>query len=302
MVQVPAKVLVTGATGFLGQHVVAQLQAMGQPVRALVHRRPADRLPPDIETVAGDVRDRVALERACQGVRYVVHLAAIIRERGDETYQAVNVEGTQNVLEAASAAGVAHVVHMSVIGARPDPRYGYLFSRWQAEELVRASGLPFTVLRASYLIGPSSALVERLLTFLRPPFAVVYPIAGSGRARSQPLAVDDMARCIAATVGQDRFFGQTIELGGPEVVTLEQLIDLVLELRGARRFKLRLPLALVRPGSWLLERARLPTPATTEELAMLEMDNVAEPDSVERTFGFRPKTLRETLSFLEKAD
>ena len=156
------KVLVTGASGFIGRRVVRRLLHDGHSVRALV-RDPERRamLPDTAETAQGDVLDPGSLVRACEGVDAVAHLAAVIRESGRLTFQRVNYEGTRNVLEAAEAAGVGRFVFASTIGATSDAALPYLSSRWMAEQDVARSTVESVILRFSAGFGGGRRAVER---------------------------------------------------------------------------------------------------------------------------------------------
>ncbi|MBI2936486.1 MAG: NAD(P)H-binding protein, partial [Chloroflexi bacterium] len=131
-------VLVTGATGFVGRHVVAALTQRGaEPVRCLVHRPRRGSVLQEfgVKLVQGDVRDPEAMRKAVEGVRAVVHLVATIREgRRWGTFEGVNRQGTRNLVAAAGEAEVEHFVYMSALGARENPRHRFAYSKWQAEQ------------------------------------------------------------------------------------------------------------------------------------------------------------------------
>ncbi len=139
-----------------------------------------------MELVQGDVTDPVSLREACAGTKQVVHLVAIIRERGPGTFQAVNVRGTQNVVEGAGEAGIEHFIHMSALGAAPEPRYRYTYSKWLGEEAVRQSGLPYTIFRPSVIFGEGFGFVDRLVQAVRmtPGLAPFPDTEKSGSSRS----------------------------------------------------------------------------------------------------------------------
>ena len=184
-----AVILVTGSSGLVGRAVVRQLMGQGLPVRSLVHEAPMPRLSrfpgSEPEQVVGDVRDPGSLQAACEGVETVIHLVAVLRRRRDGDYRAINVEGTRNLLAAAEAAGARRFILVSALGATPDPRYAYAHSKWQAEELVRASSLAWTIFRPSLLFGEGGGFFEKLRQSLRfsPPGLAFVPRT---QARFQP--------------------------------------------------------------------------------------------------------------------
>ena len=290
-------VLVTGGTGFIGRRVVAGLADAGLAVRALVHRNvPEGGLPDGVETVEGNVLDTESLARACDGVGAVAHLVAVVRESGDRTFHRVNVEGTRNMLEAASAAGVERFVFASTIGATSDPEIPYLHSRWAAEQDVVSSGLAHTIVRFSVGFGPGDEFFNVLAAQAK-LFPLV-PVAGSGMNGFQPIAADDAARCLVEALRRDDTVGRTIEAGGPAHYSYDELLDLIAETLGVKIVKVHVPLPLMRPAVALMEALAPRPPVTGEQLKMIAVDNVTDVDSVERNFGFAPRPLEGNLDYL----
>lgn len=293
-------VLVTGATGFVGRHVVQALLARGKDVRCLVHSPGREKAlgSSKVDVRFGSVTDPAALEAAFYDVNEVVHLVAVIRERGQVTYDKINRQGTANVAAAAAQAGVQRFVHMSAIGARNDPSFRYLYSKWQGEQAVIKGGVPYTILRASLLFGEGDQVANSLAGLVR-VFPIV-PVAGDGKAQFQPLSVEDLARCVVATVDNQALVGRMVEIGGPEQLTYDQMLDVVCLTLGVRRLKLHIPMPLMR-GIVRAMGALLPRPpATTEELKMLSVPNVAQPNAVEETFGFSPRPLGGNIGYVKR--
>jgi NADH dehydrogenase len=162
-------ILVTGGTGFVGTHLIRRLRKENIPVRAMVRDPDKALLLKDlgVELVAGDVSDRASLEKAARGVRRVVHLVGIIQEGPGVTFQGMHVDGTRNVVDASKRAGVHHFFYQSALGTRPGARSLYHQTKWLAEELVRTSGIPFTILRPSLIYGPGDQFTIRLSEMIR---------------------------------------------------------------------------------------------------------------------------------------
>src|SRR2546423_2307069 len=149
-------ILVTGATGFVGRHLVARLQARGEQVRPLVRNAATAQRAwaTNIEPAIGDVTDPTALERAMDGVDAAIHLVAIITEKGNATFERINAQGTRNVAAAARAAGVKRFLHMSANGAQDNPRYPYLQSKWRGGQAAIEGGRPPSILRPPPIFCP----------------------------------------------------------------------------------------------------------------------------------------------------
>jgi uncharacterized protein YbjT (DUF2867 family) len=291
-------ILVTGGTGFIGSRLVARLALEGKPVRVAARGVRSSALPDGVETVTADVVTGDGLEHALQGVERVAHLVAIIVERGPLTFDAVIRGGTERLVEAARAGGVRKIVYVSAIGADPDPRFPYWVAKWGAEQAVIGSGLTYTILRPSIVFGPEDDFFNRLAGLVR--WNPVVPIAGDGRARFQPIWVEDLVTCVITCLDEGAHDGQIIEVGGPEQLTYEEMVDTVRRELGVRRLKVHLPLPVVRMAARVME-ALLPRPLVTrQQLAMLAKDNAAESDGVLRGFGFAPKRLSDGLGYIRR--
>ena len=231
-----------------------------------------------------------------EGVEAVVHLVAVIRERSGATFDEVNHQGTSNVAQAAREAGAGCLVHLSAVGAVDDHRFPYLRSKWRAEREVVESGVPYTVLRASIQFGEGDEFINTLAGAVK-AFPIV-PVAGDGKALFQPIAVEEVAECIAQAVDREELRGQTIEIGGPEQLSYNQILDTIARTYRIRRLKAHLPLAVMRRMVWLMERTLPSPPATGHQLDMLAIDNIAQLDTVERTFGFTPRPLGGNIDYI----
>ena len=291
-------VLVTGATGFLGRRVVRELLERGDQVRALVHTPGKERMfsHREIEVQYGSVRDPASLSSAFYDVEAVVHLVGIIRRRRRDTFEDIHREGTANVLAAAKEAGARHFLHVSVIGSANDRTYPYLYTKWLGEQEVINSGLPYTIFRPSMLFGEGDEFLNALAGLVR-LFPLV-PVIGSGNNRMQPLAADDLARCIGTTLGREDLKGRILELGGADRLNYNELVSEVAKAMGKRRLRLHLPAwlmyAFAKVSQGFLPRA----PITTDQIKLLGVRSVAEMGEVERVFGFTPLPVEGNIDFV----
>ena len=290
-------VLVTGATGFLGRHVVPALQERHHQVRCLVHTPGRERVfpPRTVDIQYGNVLNPDALAAAFNGVDAVVHLVGTIRRRNKNTYDQVNRQGMANVVAAAKEARVKHLVFISVIGATSTRSYPYLYSKWQCEQEVAKSCLSYTIIQSSIIFGAGDEFLNTIAAMVK-AFPVL-TVAGSGRNRIQPIAVEDLARCIATAVDREELRGKTIELGGPQQLSYNEILAIVARTMGKRRLMLHLPVWLMFITIWALQVLPRP-PVTLDQLRLLPLRNVAEPHSVEDNFGFTPMTVEGNIDYV----
>jgi len=278
-------VLVTGASGFVGTYACRELARRGWQVRALARSRAKAqrRLAiAGVEIAIGDVRDRHALGEALRGVDAVVHLAAIAIERRDESYETVNRDATGTLLAAMRAEGVERLVHMSQNGASSGSPYRFLRSKGAAEDQVADSGLAWTIFRPSVIFGPEDEFVNVLARLVRLT-PLVYPLPGGGGARFQPVAVADVARAIGVALDGSDTERATYALGGPEALTLRQMVRRVLVAMRAKRLLIGVPVSLIRPLVAVAQRVLPNPPVTTSLLDLLDLDNtISGPPAWER--------------------
>lgn len=286
------KIFIAGGTGFVGGHVTHELLQRGYQMRLLVHRRGA--APELAEQVEGDVARPESFERGADGCDAMINLVGIIREFPAKgvTFERLHVQATANMLAAAKKAGIRRYVQMSALGTRPDAVSSYHKTKFRAEELVRNSGLEWTILRPSLIFGPKDAFIAMLARQLR--LAPVMPVIGSGAYRLQPIHAADVARCFAQALEMPATIGQCYELCGNDRLTYVDLLDVVAAAMGRTApLKPRLPLGvmkLVIPTMQAIPQF----PITMDQLQMLVEENICD-GRWKQTFGFEPKGFREGI-------
>jgi uncharacterized protein YbjT (DUF2867 family) len=286
-------ILVTGASGYVGNNLVRRLIQAEKPVRAMVRSRAkAEARLADVrdrvEIVTGDVTRRDTLAPALDGVDAVVHLVAVAIEKGAQTYERVITQGTINVVDAAKAAGVRRFINMSQYGADSQAPFRFLASKGRAQDYVAASGLEWSALRPSVIWGPQDefANVQARLIKLTP---LLFPVVGDGQARFQPVWVGDVVEVILRCLDDPGTIGKEYELGGPEVLTYEEIVRRVLRALHTRRLTVKVPVPLLRPVVKLMEIALPNPPVTTGLLDMLKVDNVIARNALTEVFGITPR-------------
>jgi NADH dehydrogenase len=197
-------------------------------VVCLGRRKPAARTG-NVEFVAGDLLDREAIRRALKGCHTVAHLAATTGKQRREEHFRVNRDGTAALLEEARESGIERFLYVSSIAARFENRFRYYYaeSKRQAEALVRESSVNWTIVRPTMIFGPGAPVQDALRRLAALP---ILPVFGDGRTPVQPVFVGDIAKVIAGILESNKFGGRTVEVGGPETLTIE---DLLLRMRRA---------------------------------------------------------------------
>ena len=287
------RVLITGATGFVGRAVCEAVVREGHSVRGMARGSRSQALEtPDagMDWFRGSVLSPEDLRRALQGCDAVIHLVGIIGEIGDQTFERVHQEGTLRVVEAALSSGVRRMIHMSALGTRPAAVSRYHQTKWAAEEAVRGSGLDWTVFRPSVIYGPGDGFVNLFARMSR--WSPVLPVIGRGTALLQPVSVDGVARAFARALDSKAAVCQTYDLCGPDRLTLPQVLQAILWATRRRRMMVRIPRAVAWYPTAILEQLfpwilRRPAPLSRDQILMLEEDNVGNPDAAEREFQIR---------------
>jgi uncharacterized protein YbjT (DUF2867 family) len=279
-------IYITGGTGFLGSHIVKRLIAEGHEVRVLIRNRERaeneGRLAGlSVEWVHGDVTNPASLPESLEGVDQIIHTAAIAIEKGRSTYEEVNYQGTVNLVDAAKQAGIKRFVNISQLGADPDLPYRFLASKGRAQAYVAQSGLDWTAFRPSVIWGPEDEFAN-IFARLVPITPIIFPIVGGEEARFQPVWVEDVASSAIAALNDPTTIEKEFELGGPEVLTLEQIERRVMEAIDANRMMLHFPMPFLRIAVKVMELALPNPPVTSSLLELLQVENVTKDNALNR--------------------
>ncbi len=292
--------LITGATGYIGRHLVARLVEKGERPRCLVRdtRKAASLLPSDnVEFVQGDTTHLDSLQTAMPGVDTIVHAAFITADHKQSPgnhYEETNVQGTANVIKAAKEGGVKRVIEMSGLGTKPDKPGSYMQGRYLAEKLLKESGLDWTIIQPSVLFGKDAPFIKGLSDLIQT--APVVPLIGGGSVMFQPIYVEDVVTVVIKVLEDPAgTTGKTYTIGGPEYYTFTQVIDALLRSMHKTRMKLYAPTPLVGIGAAIMEAVLPKPPLTRAAMTLFSFDNTTDLNSVERDFGFQPTSFHRYL-------
>ena len=278
-------IAITGASGYVGSHLTKRLAQEGYPVRALVqNRQQAEKEARlndlTVEWAEADVTKPETLHSALKDVTAVIHTVAIAIEKGDRTYEEINFQGTVNVVEAAKNNGVQRFINLSQLGADPRLPYRFLASKGKAQDYVADSGLDWTAFRPSVIWGPEDEFAN---TFARlvPLTPLIFPIVGDQNSRFQPIWVEDVVTACIKSLNNPDTSRKVYELGGPEILTLEEIERRTLQAIGAKRKMVHFPFSILRIAVILMEKFLPNPPVTRSLLELLAVSNVTQQNGIQ---------------------
>jgi uncharacterized protein YbjT (DUF2867 family) len=296
------KVLVTGATGYVGFYVIKELLEAGHHVVGLARSIGGSKTASGVSLglhssatyLVGDVITGTGVNEAMTGVDAVIHLVGIIAEKGLQTFEKVHVEGTRNVLEAAKKAGIKRFVQMSALGAGPTAVSGYSSSKYRAEELVRSSGLAWTIMRPSLVFGRGDDFFGRVLKNLVSQTPIV-PQIGDGSFPFRPIWAGDVARAFAQSLEKSATISQVFDLVGPKEFSFKELLDLEMNALGFKKIKIPVPVPIMDIMVPLMNLVPAIAPITKDQYAMLKAGNSADPAPMKAMFNLEWREIEREL-------
>lgn len=288
-------IVIAGASGFVGGHLADYLRDAGSDIACLARSETAANalLAKGCRVVRADITLPETLDGILHQDDVVIHLVGIIEEKGPATFQAIHVNGTRNLIAEAKRAGVRHFFYQSALGADRESWSGYLRTKAEAEEIVKQSGIPSTIFRPSLIIGPWDGFTKKLMDIIK--LSPVLPLPGEGNAKFQPVYIKDWLRCIRRVLDVPENFAGTYDIGGPEYLTYREIVEHLSKAMGYKKPVFSIPMGFMKLSTSILERFLPSPPVTSDQLRLLEQDNIGELDAVERHFGFAPMKFDDML-------
>ena len=270
--------------------MLKRLLSEGHTVRALVRDpQKAGRLvQAGVELVVGDVVEGTGLEEGPPGCDAAIHLVGIIAEKGKNTFEAVHHLGTRNVVEAAKRAGIRRFVQMSALGVRADGPAAYQSTKWRGEEEVRKCGIPYCILRPSLIFGPGDGFVTQMIETMRSA-PLFRPVPGNGSPRFRPIFIDDVTACFSRALTVEAATGQTIELGGADELSLNQVLAEIARCAGVHKPAVNIPMPLMFAGAFFAQTLLGNPPVTVDQLRMLREGSTCDIQPMEKILGVTPR-------------
>lgn len=293
------KVVVAGGTGLVGRAITGALLDAGHDVTVAARSNPSnDPIDTRAHWVHGDVTNPESLRSALAGADAVVDAvqfpkSPIENPKKGYTFERIDYGGTRNLVDAAKAAAVPRYIDISGVGANEQARFHWLRFKALEEQYIAASGVPYTILRGSWIYGPRDVSLNRFLGFAK--FLPFVPVIGNGKTRINPLFSGDLGAHVAMAVSRDDLRGRTFEIGGPRVMTMDEVIRAALEAAGKKRFLLHQPVAMMKLLASVVQH--LPgRPLTPDAIDFITMDGVADTSALTAAFGLPLTPIHEALA------
>ncbi|MCJ7569456.1 MAG: NAD(P)H-binding protein [Anaerolineales bacterium] len=294
--------LVTGGTTFLGRAVLRILSTYGYSIRTLLEPSKESPILPtgvSVDVALSSLDDERGVRAALVDVSAVIHLAGTGLDCALDDPESVDAEGTRVLVEAAEEAGVERFIYQSTLGADIASAYPQIRAKAMAENHIRNSSLPYTILRSAVLFGADDSFTTSL-AMLMAGSILFFPIPGDGSTVLQPLWVEDLATCIGWSLDEEETKGGTFELGGPEYFTLRQIVTMVMRAASIMRIIIPTRPPYLRGGAWLMERTLRFSPISTNWLDYLAVNRTTDLNTLPRLFGLAPTRMEDRLDHLHE--
>ena len=292
-------VTVFGGSGLIGRHTVRALARAGYRVRVAVrtpnlamYLLPAGNVG-QIQIAKCNVRDAGQVAAALAGADAAINLVGVLNSRGKQSFQALHAEAPATIAKAAKDAGVQTLIHVSTMGISTQSESAYARTKAEGDEAARAEFPAATLIKPSLIFGPEDNFFNKFASLAR--FLPALPLIGGGNTKFQPVFVGDVAEAIVKCVGDPATRGKTYELGGPDVCSFKQMLEIILHVTGRKRLLVPVPFGLAMMKAFFLQFLPDP-PLTPDQVKFLKTDNVVAPDALGlKDLGIVPDSMEAVL-------
>lgn len=292
-------ILVTGGTGYIGRHIVRELLDAGRPVRCLVSTEQArdelwhSELVPEL--MFGTLLDEEVLFHSVSGVHVIIHLENAFWWGRPRDLERVEIVGTRNLIAAARAARVGRIITLSHLGSTPSSAFTMLRIKGMVEEMIRGSGIAYTIIRSGVVFGSEDSFVNHIAMMLRlNPIFFLMP--GQGEVILHPIYIDDLIKVVLRSLETIDVVDETLEVGGPEYITLADFIATIMRVAGMRRYVLAVPPYIMRSLTQFYGMIFRRTLMTPQWLDLLASSRTAHLGNTYNYFGIHPRRFEDTLA------
>jgi uncharacterized protein YbjT (DUF2867 family) len=293
-------ILITGATGFIGRHVLQRLMQNNTPLRVLLTEQQARRLPWDAEhpqapeIVVGDILDEEAVYRATTGVHTILHLEGALWWGRLRDLERIEIAGTRNLVTQARAARVGRIIAMSQLGAATSSAYELHRAKGQVEQIIRNSGIAYTIIRAGVVYGMQDSFINHIAMMMRIN-PVFFLMPGQGEVVLHPIYIDDLTEALMRALENFKVIDRVVEIGGQEYTTLEDMLLTIMRVRGMSRIIIAAPPYLLRFFTAIYSRLFPRSLMTSHWLDILATNRTTQLSNMYDYFGFQPRRFEDTL-------
>lgn len=281
------KIAVTGGFGFVGHHLINRLSKDNHDITIVAHKtRDSSLLEKPVHVTHGSVNDVDSLKSSFSGVEAVYHLVGIIAETKTKSFDKTVMEGTKNVIRAAKETSVRKIIYLSALGTSENAISKYHQTKYQAEQSVINSGIPYVIFRPSIIYGKGDGFVSMLTRMMKlSPFL---PVIGGGRYKMQPVYIDDLTDVMAQAVALHDAENKIFDIGGPEKLEYLQILHILTQVCGKKRLNLFLPKAFMLFIASVLEKIIKPAPITKDQILMMDIGNTGDISLMKKIFHIDP--------------
>ncbi len=291
------KILLTGANGFIGSHILNKLLNKNYRVIALLKDNNLKLTSNyNLEIIHGDITKRETLPEKIDNLGIIINTVGIIRETKDNKFYSVHVEGVKNLLDLGLKSKIKKIIHISALGTRRGAKSKYHQTKYLGEQEIIRSNLNYTIFRPSIVLGKNCEFLKTIDELINFPFLI--PLINGGKNLIQPIYVEDLVSCIVDSIENKETDYEIIEIGGAQIYSFKEMIDLFLKKRKIKKYFLPLPNFIIYPVTWLMEKFMEKPKITRDQLIMLNEDNICDNEKAEELFNIRLKKLEDFIEEL----